>query len=109
VRAVDFGDCGYGYYLYDMGVTLLMLRGFDPDGTQRAAFLRGYGQTRGLSDEHRRCYPVTAARAAALVIDDGQRCDAHGSWEEMVADALGWLKEWTGQCPPILDKTHNNG
>ncbi len=52
VRAIDFGDCGYGYYLYDMGVTLLMLHAFDPDGSQRAAFLEGYRQVRPLSVEH---------------------------------------------------------
>lgn len=99
VRAVDFGDCGYGYYLYDIGVTLLMLRGFDPDGSQRAAFLRGYRQVRALSEEYEAMVPLfTAARAAAFVRwmmgNGAMRTDHARAWS---ADALAWVKEWAGR------------
>lgn len=93
---MDFGDCGYGYYLYDMGVTLLMLRGLDPDGSQRAAFLRGYREVRDLPEAHEALLPLfTAARAAAFVRwtmgNDAMRTDFGREWS---ADALGWMKEW---------------
>ena len=43
VHAIDFADCGWGYYLYDVAASLLPLRekqGYpDLDKLKRAAFL----------------------------------------------------------------------
>jgi Ser/Thr protein kinase RdoA (MazF antagonist) len=52
VGAIDFSDFGRGYFLYDMAITLLMLKPFDPQGRQRGAFLKGYREIWVLSAEH---------------------------------------------------------
>jgi Ser/Thr protein kinase RdoA (MazF antagonist) len=52
VRLIDFDDCGFGHYVYDLAVTLFNLR-FRADTPQlRAGFLAGYRSVRSLSAEH---------------------------------------------------------
>jgi Ser/Thr protein kinase RdoA (MazF antagonist) len=52
VRLIDFGDCGWGHYLYDLAVTVSELE----DGPQRtelrSALLAGYRRQRDLSPTH---------------------------------------------------------
>ena len=52
VHAIDFDGCGWGYYLFDIGVAFstLLARGDYP--ALRQAFLHGYRQIRSLSSEH---------------------------------------------------------
>ncbi|MEM7125557.1 MAG: phosphotransferase [Chloroflexota bacterium] len=52
VRAIDFDDCGYGHYLYDMAVTLNNVHWRDDAPELRQAFLDGYRSVRPLSAEH---------------------------------------------------------
>ncbi len=67
VAAIDFGDFGRGHFLYDMAVTLLMLKPFDAHGKQRDAFLAGYREIRPLSSRHERLLDLfIVARAVVL-------------------------------------------
>jgi Ser/Thr protein kinase RdoA (MazF antagonist) len=52
IRLIDFGDCGWGHYLYDLAVTLSELEGLPHYGQLRAALLAGYCQVRELSSFH---------------------------------------------------------
>jgi Ser/Thr protein kinase RdoA (MazF antagonist) len=52
VRAIDFDDCGYGYYLYDLAVTLLNLGNRWGIAELRAGLLAGYRSVRPLPVEH---------------------------------------------------------
>jgi Ser/Thr protein kinase RdoA (MazF antagonist) len=52
VRAIDFDDCGYGYYVYDLAVTLLSLGNRWGSAEMRASLLAGYRSVRPLSVEH---------------------------------------------------------
>lgn len=52
VRAIDFDDCGYGHYLYDMAVTLFNVRFRENTPLLRERFLVGYRSVRPLSVEH---------------------------------------------------------
>jgi Ser/Thr protein kinase RdoA (MazF antagonist) len=52
VRAIDFDDCGYGYHLYDMAVTLFNINGRDNTALLREGLLTGYRRVRPLSSEH---------------------------------------------------------
>jgi Ser/Thr protein kinase RdoA (MazF antagonist) len=52
VRAIDFDDCGYGYYLYDIAVTLSEVNWRDNTPELRKSFLKGYRSIRNLSSEH---------------------------------------------------------
>jgi len=50
VGAIDFDDCGWGYYLYDLAVILSELRGRPAYPKLRRALLQGYCQLRPLPD-----------------------------------------------------------
>jgi Ser/Thr protein kinase RdoA (MazF antagonist) len=52
VCAIDFDDCGYGHYLYDMAVTLFNVRFREKTPLLRERFLAGYRSIRPLSAEH---------------------------------------------------------
>src|SRR5205085_269921 len=67
VHPIDFADFGRGYYLYDMAVTLLMLRPFDRDGSQRAAFIRGYRAIRAFTDEDEALLDILIPARAVLL------------------------------------------
>jgi Ser/Thr protein kinase RdoA (MazF antagonist) len=67
VGAIDFSDFGRGHFLYDMAITLLMLKPFDAQGRQRAAFIQGYREIRPLITPHTELLDLfVAARAVAL-------------------------------------------
>jgi Ser/Thr protein kinase RdoA (MazF antagonist) len=49
---IDFDDCGYGWYLYDLA-TLLAIRTGDPAAARvRDAWVEGYRSVARLPDEH---------------------------------------------------------
>jgi len=54
VRAIDFDDCGYGYYLYDIAVTLSEVNWRESTPALQKSFLAGYRSVRVLSSEHER-------------------------------------------------------
>jgi Ser/Thr protein kinase RdoA (MazF antagonist) len=58
VCVIDFDDCGYGHYLFDLNVTLLELQELPHYATLRAALLEGYRQVRPLSRTHEAHLPV---------------------------------------------------
>jgi Ser/Thr protein kinase RdoA (MazF antagonist) len=49
VRLIDFGDCGWGHYLYDLAVTLSEVADFPRYDAVRSALLSGYRQVRNLT------------------------------------------------------------
>ncbi len=70
VRAIDFEDCGRGYYLYDLAVTIDELEAEFADRAPelRAALLRGYRHVRPLSEGHEALLDLfVAMRLAELV------------------------------------------
>jgi Ser/Thr protein kinase RdoA (MazF antagonist) len=54
VRAIDFDDCGWGHFAYDLAVTLSELRWRPDYATLRAGLLRGYRIVRPLPTGHER-------------------------------------------------------
>jgi Ser/Thr protein kinase RdoA (MazF antagonist) len=54
VRAIDFDDCGYGPFVYDLAVTLSELTGRAGYPALRAAMLAGYRTVRPLVAEQER-------------------------------------------------------
>lgn len=50
--AIDFDDCGWGHYLYDLSVTLSELTHLPTYPRLRAALLRGYRTIRPLPTQH---------------------------------------------------------
>jgi len=50
IGVIDFDDCGWGHYLYDIAAALLHFRDHPEYKALRAAFFRGYHRVRALSD-----------------------------------------------------------
>ncbi|MFD1908076.1 hypothetical protein ACFSQ7_34970 [Paenibacillus rhizoplanae] len=48
-RAIDFGLCGYGFYLHDLAAALLEL-----STEQRRSLIRGYSSVRALEPDYER-------------------------------------------------------
>jgi Ser/Thr protein kinase RdoA (MazF antagonist) len=51
IRVVDFDHCGWGFFGYDLAVTLSQLVGQPKSPQLRAAFLKGYQQVRLVGAE----------------------------------------------------------
>jgi Ser/Thr protein kinase RdoA (MazF antagonist) len=52
VRAIDFDDCGWGFYLYDLAVTLWELEQRPQYNDLRDALLAAYADSRPLPEDH---------------------------------------------------------
>jgi Ser/Thr protein kinase RdoA (MazF antagonist) len=50
IGVIDFDDCGWGHYLYDIAAALFHFRDHPEYEALRAAFFRGYCRVRALSD-----------------------------------------------------------
>lgn len=75
VQVFDFDDCGWGYYLYDLAVTLYYLRNRE-DPTLQKALLEGYQQMRSLPKQRESCLKaMIAARRLHLMRDLVKRQD----------------------------------
>ncbi len=70
-RPIDFDDCGFGYWLYDMAVSLWLYR-MKPDWpVWRAAFLTGYASVRPLpTDQLPYLDDFIAAREVSIALWD---------------------------------------
>jgi Ser/Thr protein kinase RdoA (MazF antagonist) len=97
VRAIDFDDCGYGYFLYDLAVTLspssvhyhIAYRVF------RSALLERYGRLRPLPPNPERCIETWLIfRRVQLLMWALESRDepAFASWREDCADDLRKLR-----------------
>jgi Ser/Thr protein kinase RdoA (MazF antagonist) len=60
-RAIDFDDCGWGFHLYDLAVTLSELENRTRYDQLRDALLEAYAQSRSLPENH-------ATHLSALIV-----------------------------------------
>lgn len=69
LAAIDWDDCGFGHYLYDICVMLGFpyARHRDVYPALQAAFVAGYRQERALSDEHLALLPAFFAMRAVVI------------------------------------------
>ena len=84
VLPIDFDDCGFGYYLYDLAV--ILAGPWERSGFQqrRAALLEGYREIRELPDEHLSLIPTfMAMRAASLAQWDRVRTLLNTSYADL--------------------------
>lgn len=96
-RVFDFDDCGYGYWLYDIAVTLSDWQGAEGWSKLRDAFLNGYATVRPLPLKHLVHLDLLMAAqhvAEALWITDmaqvnpGAR-EVMTEWQEWAAERVG--------------------
>lgn len=58
IRVIDFDDCGYGWYLFDIVTSIVFLHGTGHFAPAKEALIAGYRQARPLTDEHLAAFPV---------------------------------------------------
>ena len=84
VLPIDFDDCGFGYYLYDLAV--ILAGPWEKPGFQqrREALLQGYREICELPDEHLSLIPIfMAMRASSLGQWDRVRTLLHTSYADL--------------------------
>ena len=97
VGAIDFDDCGYGHYLYDIAVSLYNVNWRDNAAPLRAGFLAGYRRVRPLSGEHEHYLDTfMALRDLQMMIWAIEMRDHpafRNKWKAEVAEILKAIKE----------------
>ena len=84
VLPIDFDDCGFGYYLYDLAV--ILAGPWEKPGFQqrRNALFQGYRESCNLPDEHLSLIPTfMAMRASSLGQWDRLRTLVHTSYADL--------------------------
>jgi Ser/Thr protein kinase RdoA (MazF antagonist) len=98
VGAIDFDDCGYGHWLYDLAVTLSGLRRHPDSPTLREALLAGYRRHRALSADQEQCLGAfLALRALQDVLWDVEERDGpafRDTWQAALRGGLRILREF---------------
>ena len=91
--AIDFGDCGFGYYLYDVAVILAGPYGRPGFQERSDAFLKGYREVRSLSMDLEEYIPtLMASRAAANILEAAAKSPDHSLIES----------QWRYRVQPLL-------
>ncbi|MDP9300125.1 MAG: phosphotransferase [Actinomycetota bacterium] len=96
VRAIDFDDCGWGHFVYDLAVTLSELRGRRDYAALRGGLLRGYRAVRPLPPGHERYLEVFhGLRLLQLTLWFLEQRDhpAFSDWEAEARDGLVDLRK----------------
>jgi Ser/Thr protein kinase RdoA (MazF antagonist) len=97
VRAIDFDDCGYGHYVYDLAVTLFNVRFRDNTQQLRESLLAGYRSIRPLSAEHEHYIDtfmdLRDLQMMIWEIEMRNHPAFRNHWEASVRDALKYIKE----------------
>jgi Ser/Thr protein kinase RdoA (MazF antagonist) len=104
VGAIDFDDCGYGHWLYDLAVPLTELQRHPGYVALRQALLAGYRQNRSLSVEHEAHLESFMAlrRLQNLIgfIEEREHPAFRDEWRAAMDRELQGLRAFAGQPPP---------
>ncbi|GER90220.1 homoserine kinase [Dictyobacter vulcani] len=97
VSAIDFHNCNWNYYLFDIAITLSGIAGRSDEEQLRKAFFRGYGSVRKLPEQYEKWWRIFAAlrliehiNILFLSNDPGRRASA----PDYLASSLAWLNEY---------------
>jgi Ser/Thr protein kinase RdoA (MazF antagonist) len=100
VRAIDFDDCGWGHYVYDLTVTLSELRWRPDYEARRAGLFRGYLAARSLPSGYERHIEVFQGfRLLQLMLWflDHREHPGFADWEAEVQMLLADLQTQIGE------------
>ena len=99
VRAIDFDDCGFAHFLYDVAVTLFNLLENKDYPQLRAAYFQGYRSVRPLPEEHE-AYLETLFAFRELQMGnwyiEQRNHPAFSNWEGVINYGLGAIKTFAG-------------
>jgi Ser/Thr protein kinase RdoA (MazF antagonist) len=91
VRAIDFDDCGWGHFPYDLAVTLSEISSRPDYDDWRAALLRGYRSVRAFPESHEHALESFRAFRGLLLtlwFLDQRHHPAFSDWEDGVRSGL---------------------
>jgi Ser/Thr protein kinase RdoA (MazF antagonist) len=97
VRAIDFEDCCWNYYLYDMAITLSGIMGRPDEAALRAAFFEGYAQIRSLPEHYEEQLKTFTAQRLLKRINyllRSENPDNQAKAREWIAFSVGWLERF---------------
>jgi Ser/Thr protein kinase RdoA (MazF antagonist) len=98
VRAIDFDDCGWGHFLYDLAVTQWYLQARPRYEAMCQAHLAGYQSIRRLSEEQLALLPTfRAARTLLMGVYMAGRADnpkLHAQAPQFVAHCASALRDY---------------
>jgi len=103
VHAIDFDDCGWGHFVYDIAVALSELEHKPHYPQLRAALLEGYRSVRPLSAEHESLLSTFIAfRTMVLMLwfIEERNHPAFTRWQEEVDYGLKTLRAFIGTPEP---------
>jgi Ser/Thr protein kinase RdoA (MazF antagonist) len=97
VRAIDFDDCGYGHYLYDIAVTFFNLDGHGSVSVLKESFLEGYRSVRPFSKEHEAYLDVfmnlRELQMMLWVIEMRDHPEFRDTWQEDVKASCKYIQK----------------
>jgi Ser/Thr protein kinase RdoA (MazF antagonist) len=98
---IDFDDCGYGHWLYDLAVTLYCLQDHPNFAVLREEFLAGYRWSHPLITEHA-AYLGTFMALRTLQdmpweIEERNQPAFRDSWQAQTINHLQGLREFVNQ------------
>ena len=98
VGVIDFDDCGYGHWLYDLAVTIYCLTDRPDFAALMNAFLTGYRRSRPLSAEQERHLETFMAlrrlQDLLWVIEERDRPAFRDTWQALMLDQLQKLRRF---------------
>jgi Ser/Thr protein kinase RdoA (MazF antagonist) len=95
-RLIDFEDCGFGYYAYDLGIILSQWFGKPEMDWFREVFFEGYAETNSLAAEQYEYIDLFIATRFAdftlwgtsFIKNDPARAKEHEAWRNESGDSL---------------------
>jgi len=95
-RVIDFEDCGFGYYIYDLGIILSQWMWKEDMDWFRDVFLDGYFEINSLSNKQLKYQDLFIATrfadftlwGTAFIKEDPARIKEHGAWRDESGDSL---------------------
>jgi Ser/Thr protein kinase RdoA (MazF antagonist) len=102
-RAIDFDDCGWGFHLYDLAVTLSELENRPRYGELQDAVLEAYAQVRPLPDDHMihlsALFALRRMQILLWVLESRDHVTFRDQWQRWARDeldAIGTVVERSG-------------
>ncbi len=90
-RAIDFDDCGFGYWVYDLAAVLHEYLGYENWLAFRDALLCGYARLRPLPDKQlEHLDALVAARIVSLTLWYTDRAQVNPGVRKNLAEHLEW-------------------
>jgi Ser/Thr protein kinase RdoA (MazF antagonist) len=100
VRAIDFDDCGFGHYLFDLNVTIFDLQHLPQQAALRSALLAGYRRVRPLPAAHEAYldafFALRRLQLLMWVLESRQHPAFRDGWQRWARDDLQQLQQWLG-------------